>query len=210
MNGLDVTPTKSNLLSIKDDLDLAQEGHDLLDHKREVLIHELMRSIHELKRLQQEVNDKYMKFFKLFQTASVKLGREKLELNLNFKPQISETRVIFRSIMGINVPEIQQRGNFQKPPISGLEDSCSELQKCANMAEELRDLLMRYVEAEATVSRIASEVKKTQRRVKSLENITIPKYKKAMKIISETLEENEREDFFRMKKIKSKIISRKK
>lgn len=210
MNGLDVTPTKSNLLSIKEDLDLAQEGHDLLDHKREVLIHELMRSIHELKRLQKEINDKYMHFFKLFQVASLKLGEERLKLNLNFKSEGSETRVIFKSIMGINIPEIQEINKLKKPPISGLEDSSPELQKCVDMAEELRELLMRYVETEVTVSRIASEIKKTQRRVKSLENITIPKYKKAIKMISETLEENEREDFFRMKRIKSKITSRSK
>lgn len=205
MNGLNVAPTKSNFLDIKKDLALAQEGFELLDHKREVLIHELMRYIHELKTLQHEINQEYQKFFRLFNQASVKLGEERLRLNLNFKSEKLEPEVIFRSIMGIRVPQIQQKRKISKPPISGLEDSCVELQQCINMMDKLYDILITYIQTEATVWRLAVEVKKTQRRVRSLENIAIPQYEQTLKIIGEVLEESERESFFRMKRVKSKI-----
>lgn len=207
MNGLNVTPTKSSLLNIKEDLQLAKEGHELLDHKREVLIHELMRLVHELKSLQEDINKKYQHFFSLFKKASVKLGEEKLRLNLNFKTKGTDIDTIFRSVMGIHVPEIHFKQELTGPVISGLDDSCPELQECIKMVKDLFEILIRYIETEASVWRMVVEIKKTQRRVKSLENITIPEYKKTIKVITELLEENEREDFFRMKKIKSKISS---
>ncbi len=65
-------------------------------------------------------------------------------------------------------------------------------------------LLIEYAQANLTLTRLANEIKKTQRRVNALENIFIPDNQDTIKYISDVLEENEREDFFRRKKIKKK------
>jgi V/A-type H+-transporting ATPase subunit D len=48
------------------------------------------------------------------------------------------------------------------------------------------------------------EIKKTQKRANALDKIQIPKYAQTIKYIDEVLEEKEREDFFRLKRVKGK------
>lgn len=48
------------------------------------------------------------------------------------------------------------------------------------------------------------EIKKTQKRANALDKIQIPKFKGVVKNIENVLEEKEREDFFRLKKVKKK------
>ena len=48
------------------------------------------------------------------------------------------------------------------------------------------------------------EIKKNQKRANALDKIQIPNLEETEKYISEVLEEKEREDFYRLKKIKKK------
>ena len=66
-------------------------------------------------------------------------------------------------------------------------------------------LLLEYAKAALTLSRLAKEVQKTQRRVNALENITIPNAGDTIKFISESLEEGERQSFFQRKKVKMNL-----
>lgn len=68
----------------------------------------------------------------------------------------------------------------------------------------VRFLTYELAEVETKVYKLAMEIKKTQKRANALEKIQIPKYKALVKNIEETLEEKEREDFFRLKRVKSK------
>ena len=66
-------------------------------------------------------------------------------------------------------------------------------------------LLLEYAKSALTLSRLAKEVQKTQRRVNALENITIPNAADTIKFISESLEEGERQSFFQRKKVKMNL-----
>ena len=52
---------------------------------------------------------------------------------------------------------------------------------------------------------ISYNIKKTQKRANALQNITIPNYEVLVKTIENALEEKEREEFTRLKVIKSRI-----
>jgi len=69
-------------------------------------------------------------------------------------------------------------------------------------------LLYELAEIEASVYKLATEIKRTQKRANALQNIQIPKYESMVKNISEVLEEKEREDFFRLKVLKKKTDDR--
>jgi len=58
-------------------------------------------------------------------------------------------------------------------------------------------------EKENAIYKLAEELKKTQRQVNALKYIIIPNYERAIYNIIATLEEREREDFVRLKKIKA-------
>jgi len=55
---------------------------------------------------------------------------------------------------------------------------------------------------ENSAYRLASNIKKTQKRANAMKNITIPAYETLTKDISNALEEKEREEFTRLKVIK--------
>jgi len=69
-------------------------------------------------------------------------------------------------------------------------------------------LICRLSELEESVYRIANAVESTQRRINALKHVHIPRYREIVKTIEMILEEREREDFVRMKKVKSVIERR--
>jgi V/A-type H+/Na+-transporting ATPase subunit D len=66
-------------------------------------------------------------------------------------------------------------------------------------------LLCEMAEIRAIVWRLSKEVKKTQRRVNSLEKIVIPDTKETIKFIQDILEEKERDEMFIRKLVKQKL-----
>ena len=62
---------------------------------------------------------------------------------------------------------------------------------------------------ENSAYRLASNIKKTQKRANALKNITIPPYEQLTKDISNALEEQEREEFTRLKVIKKMQTAKK-
>ena len=64
-------------------------------------------------------------------------------------------------------------------------------------------------EVDNSVFRLANAIKKTQTRANALKNIVIPRYEETVKVIENSLEEREREEFSRQKVIKAQKERRK-
>ena len=56
---------------------------------------------------------------------------------------------------------------------------------------------------------LAKALEKTQKLLNALENVIIPQYQQKIRFILATLEEREREEFAKLKKVKAKMVSRK-
>ena len=56
MSKLNIAPTKSNLLRMKEQLSISQDGYDLLEQKREILVMELMHMVEKVKLLEHDIN----------------------------------------------------------------------------------------------------------------------------------------------------------
>ena len=72
--------------------------------------------------------------------------------------------------------------------------------------KDVQQLLYRLAEVENAVFRLAEEIRKTSKRANALDKIQIPKYSELTKWIEDSLEEKEREDFFRLKRVKGKKL----
>ena len=64
------------------------------------------------------------------------------------------------------------------------------------------ELSIKLSMVENAAYRLASNIKKTQKRANALQNITIPMYSNLVYSITNALEEKEREEFTRLKVIK--------
>jgi V/A-type H+-transporting ATPase subunit D len=69
---------------------------------------------------------------------------------------------------------------------------------------KVRDLTIELSAIESATYRLASNIKRTQKRANALQNITVPYYKTLVKDITNALEEKEREEFTRLKVIKKR------
>ena len=205
MAKLKVAPTRSNLLETKESLELAEEGHELLDQKREVLLMELMNLVHNLRELQEEAYERFAVAYEALESAIISMGKKELERVGLISEETVDIDLIYRSVMGVPIPEIQAVFSEDELPLwTGLDNTSSSLDDTRLRFWELMQLIFQWGELEIAIWRLTSEIRKTQRRVNALENIFIPEYKETIKLIEETLEENDREEFFRKKKVKKK------
>ena len=81
-------------------------------------------------------------------------------------------------------------------------ESADEAQKAFNRVKELT---IKLSTIETSAIRLATNIKKTQKRANALKNITIPTYEAIVKNITNALEEKEREEFTRLKVIKERL-----
>ena len=197
-------PTQSRLLELKDQRELAQEGYDLLERKREVLINELLGRIHELKDLRGNFLEALSEGLQAFKMAYVKMGEINMGLALKAAKRPPVVESIERTIMGVVIQEFTDI-KVETIEKSGLEVSSGQLNHAVRKVETAFKALLEYVEKYNAVWRIAMEIKKTLRRVNTLDNIFIPQYNEEIKWIEDTLAEEEREQFFRQKQVKKKM-----
>ena len=108
-----------------------------------------------------------------------------------------------RSAMGVVIPTIESHGEPPDTPY-GLGDTSVALDEAAARFREVLDRIPALSEAMTAVWRLARELQKTQRRVNALQHIFIPEYETTVAFIEGVLEEREREETFRLKRLKSK------
>jgi V/A-type H+-transporting ATPase subunit D len=78
-----------------------------------------------------------------------------------------------------------------------------------NEFKEALQLMGRLAELKISIIRLATEVRKTIRKVNALEKIAIPELRSSVQFIQSRLEENERDMFVLMKMVKSRLLARK-
>jgi len=207
MPKLEVAPTRSNLLKTRESLQLAKEGYNLLEQKREVLLMELMQIVHDLRELERQMAEKSAAAFAALESAMLSMGNESIRWAALSVIHDREVSLLQRSVMG--VPVVTVRGVEAITELqASLEGTGPALDEARRRFEELVSVIYQWSEVEISVWRLAAEIRKTQRRVNALENIFIPQYEGTVKAIEEVLEESDREEFIRKKKVKS-VLERK-
>lgn len=198
-----VAPTKSSLLRAKAVLSFSVKGFELLDKKRNVLIQEMMGLTGRAKSIQQRISVLVTQAYQALQFAEVAMGSNAVSEIAVSVPEEKTYKILLRSVMGVEIPTVA----FQEEPLEacfGFFRTNPALDIAVARFTELKYLIYELAEIETSIYKLVIEIKKTQKRANALDKIQIPKYRAIVKFISEVLEEKEREDFFRLKKVKAK------
>ena len=200
----DVKPTRSEELRLKERIDLADNGHSILEQKRDGLIHEFMKVIGEAEEVNEEMADLYSQARLKLLLTEVYDGEASIQANALNTSNGREITLESQNIMGVKVPEIDSieasRGLMDRE--YGLTDSSSRIDSTADKFEELLEKVVDAAETQTKIMRLLDEIEKTKRRVNALEHKIIPEMEEGLDTVTQLLEEREREETFRMKKIK--------
>lgn len=193
-----IAPTRGNMVKFASSLKLAEKGHDLLEQKRTILLLELMGKIREAKELQRSLEEVFSKAYFSLQMADLSLGIENVEELSYSVPETDDFTIRLHSVMGVEIPKVDPVEKPPEPCYSFLGTS-GTLDSAYLHAKEVLSLIARLAEVETSVYRLAVQIRKTFRRVNALEKVVIPSHKRLFAWIANVLEENDREDFTRMK-----------
>jgi V/A-type H+-transporting ATPase subunit D len=192
------------LLAKREQIALAQQGLELLQQKRSALLRELMR-----------VADHVLGRYELLQATAVSARRALVRAEV----MVGETAVRSAAlatrgqltlamhtvnVMGVSVPVIEQKraSRSQLERIYALPGSSITLDEAATAFEMEVDQIIELAESELRLRRLANEVQRTSRRANALEQVLIPQLEAEREMIQMALDERERAEHFRLKRMK--------
>ena len=199
-----INPTRMELLEIRKKLILAEKGHKLLEEKRDALVEKFFSIIDKRTFLYNQINIKFKESFSALIQSQMILGENKVIENSYLVGNIGEINFENDNIMGVKIPKMNNDElNDKVLPLYSFSDTCSKLDDSQKYFNNLMLSLVELAEMEGKIKSLAIEIEKTKRRVNVLENNLIPRLQATQKYIEMQLEEREREDFFRRKRIKA-------
>ncbi|NLY06733.1 MAG: V-type ATP synthase subunit D [Spirochaetales bacterium] len=195
-------------MRLKDELAFASQGHELLDQKRSILVVELLTLVDQAVDYQTRVENALALASTSLQNTILHEGRLKTgnlasSIDITSAYQLSE-----RKVMGVHLPKVEtdfvEHGPYFSP-----EGTTVLVEETISYYRDALKLMGRLAELKVSIMRLAREVKKTIRKVNSLEKIVIPDTKAALKDMSDRLEEADRESRILLKSVKDRLDSRK-
>ncbi len=201
----DVKPTRSELLKLKKQIRLAKGGYSLLKKKRDGLILEFFEILKKAKTLREELVNEYRIALEKINIARTLEGDLKVKSIAMAISSIPDVKLMTKNIMGVKVPKIES-AEIKKAYMGrgyGIFNS-SAVDEAAISYEKVVEKIIIAAEVETSMRKLLSEIEKTKRRVNALEFVVIPSLDRQKAFIQLRLEEIERENIFRMKRIKAK------
>jgi V/A-type H+/Na+-transporting ATPase subunit D len=205
-----VKPTRMHLLEIRKKLDLAQKGYKLLEEKRDALVEKFFAVIDKRNSLRDEIDEDLMQaFFSLLQAQMI-LGEDAVEQVSFLSKDVLDIKIDYENIMGVKIPILEKIGaEDDRVPRYGFLQTSAKLDDAFIQFNGVVSRLLDLSDVESRIKSLSVEIEKTKRRVNVLENTLIPKLVATIGFIEMQLEEREREDFFRRKRIKSLMEKKK-
>jgi V/A-type H+-transporting ATPase subunit D len=202
----EIKPTRSELIKLKKKIELAYLGHRLLKMKRDGLILEFLRVLKDAWDIRRQINRDYA------------IAREKMSMAIALEGEIPVQSIAYsisraegvniemRNIMGILVPEVEYKPMIKKVDERGygIIGTSVAVSEAVSAFEKVVEDILRAAEIETTIKLLIKNIEKTKRRVNALEFKVIPDLHAIETFITMRLDELERENIFRLKKIKAK------
>lgn len=203
---LPIAPTKSNLLTLRRQLAFAEEGYDLLEQKRQILIFELMNRLARACEAEHLVAEAMGRAFASLKEATLDVGSAVLDqaalaVCLDHKLSLRD-----QHLMGLRLPRVT--ATIEPAGVRfGVGGTSAKTDAAMQRFVEVLPLLAELAELENAVLRLASELRRTQRRCNALSKIFIPNYQETIGYIVGSLEERERESFTILKMIRDRLAA---
>ncbi|KAA6409347.1 MAG: V-type proton ATPase subunit D [Lasallia pustulata] len=201
-----VFPTRQSLGLMKNKLKGAETGHSLLKRKSEALtkrFREITRRIDEAKR----------KMGRVMQIAAFSLAEVTYAVGGDIGYQIQESAKAARfrvrtkqeNVSGVFLPQFESyttEGNNDFG-LTGLGKGGQQVQRCRETYARAVETLVELASLQTAFVILDEVIKVVNRRVNAIEHVIIPRTENTIKYINSELDELDREEFYRLKKVKN-------
>jgi len=202
----EIQPTRSELLEVTRKIRLTRNGYKILKLKRDGLILEFFKILDQAKDLRVEIARRYRVAQERIAIANAVDGAIAVRSAAYALTGHPEIRLRSRNLMGVVVPEItsskivaplDERGY-------GVIGTSPRIDEATDAYEKLVETIVKAAELETTMKKLLDEIERTKRRVNALEFRVLPELEEIERFIRFRLEEMERDNIFRLKRIKGK------
>ncbi|KMT05591.1 hypothetical protein BVRB_7g168330 [Beta vulgaris subsp. vulgaris] len=200
---LNVVPTVTVLGVIKARLIGATRGHALLKKKSDALTVQFRAILKKIVSTKESMGD-------IMKTSSFSLTEAKYVAGENIKHVVLENvqtaslkvRSRQENVAGVKLPKFEYfTEENTKNDLTGLARGGQQVQQCRGAYVKAIEVLVELASLQTSFLTLDEAIKTTNRRVNALENVVKPRLENTISYIKGELDELEREDFFRLKKI---------
>ena len=198
-----VNPTRRQLFILKERLELANMGYRILNEKLDFLMNEFHRLSKETLVSRKELNEILAKAFNALVKSEFIIGNKNMESIAKGMGIYSDVEFSSKSMMGVTLIKLLQKKSEKGLIERGysLLEGCASSDQAVLSFQESFDRILKVGEFEHNLRAIATEAYETRKIVMLLKNFIIPQLLISIKYVKFRLEEQEREEFLRFKRI---------
>jgi V/A-type H+-transporting ATPase subunit D len=199
-----IKTTRDELLRTRQELKIAQEGKDILEKKKEALLSRFLAMVKAYKGKREVLlhDIKYLKDNLALTRArdgTITVRSLALATSQDLALDISKDNVMGTKIFHMKHTalgrDMLSRG-YNPASIS------SRIEAVAATSERLLDKILAIAHLEHNIKTVGKEMRNLNRKINALEETIIPNLRAKLRYIQDSLEQNEREEIFRLKMIK--------
>ena len=204
----EIKPTRTELIRVKRKIMLYERGHKLLKMKRDGLVLEFFNILSKARDIRSKIISDYKKADEKLTIATSVDGEtvvNSVAFAIREDPQVTMGS---KNVMGTIVPTTLESGTVKRRVDQrgyGIIGMSVRIDEATDGYEQLVEDIILAAELETTLRKLIEEIEKNKRIVNALEFRILPELKKTESFIQTRLEELERENVFRLKRIKSTI-----
>ena len=206
--GQNVTATKIELFKYKRSSQVATMVQKILDDKRKVLLKNIEEMIAEAQKTRGGIWEPLQDIYQSVNESYLSLGVGTVDSVAQSTPAVMEVESDVKRVVDVTIPVLSVTEKDTKSIPYGFADTNASIDRGAKLIKDLLPKICKAAEYENSIFSLAKAFEKTQKLLNALENVIIPQYKQRVRFILATLEEREREEFARLKKVKASMEKR--
>tara|TARA_Y100000590_G_scaffold94430_1_gene107006 strand:+ start:948 stop:1580 length:633 start_codon:yes stop_codon:yes gene_type:complete len=206
--GQNVTATKIELFKYKRSSQVASMVQKILDDKRKVLLKNIEEMITEAQKTRGGIWEPLQDIYQSVNESYLSLGVSTVDSVAQSTPGVMEVDSDVKRVVDVTIPVLSVTEKDTKSIPYGFADTNASIDRGAKLIKDLLPKICKAAEFENSIFSLAKALEKTQKLLNALENVIIPQYNQRVRFILATLEEREREEFARLKKVKASMEKR--
>jgi V/A-type H+-transporting ATPase subunit D len=201
--GRSAPASKAEFLRLREQLALSRQARELLEQKRDRLMAKALEELRAAAPLRRDLSERWRTVLELWRECLEEEGLDRLARLAKEVPELPDLDGEERRYLGVMLSDYSlARPELQ--PLGAVFDCGLKPERVRGLLADLLPDLVRLMNYETNVRRLAAALRRVQRQVNALEQVLIPEMEGEIKYIEQALEEKEREALFQTRRLKER------